>query len=100
VRVSGTACSVVCASSLANEDRATSMNLCNMIGSSLVLGLFRGLISVPAPLLGGLIWDAIGPQYVFLTAIGLDLCIRLPLLIGMPETLGGRFNVESTMCAE
>lgn len=61
-----------------------------------VLGLFRGLISVPAPLLGGLIWDAIGPQYVFLTAIGLDLCIRIPLLVGMPETLGGRFNVEPT----
>jgi len=60
-----------------------------------VLGLFRGLIGVPAPLLGGLIWRVAGPEYLFLAAIGLDLFVRLPLLLGMPETLGGRFNVES-----
>jgi len=30
----------------------------------------------------------IGPHYLFLTFVGLDLLIRVPLLIGMPETLG------------
>ena len=38
-------------------------------------------------LLAGLIWDNIGPEYLFFTVIGLDLFIRIPLLIKMPETL-------------
>jgi MFS family permease len=52
-----------------------------------VIGLFRGLVSIPAPILGGLIWEQIGPQYVFLAAIGIDLCLRLPLLASVRETL-------------
>ena len=35
----------------------------------------------------GAIWDNIEPQYVFLTVIGLDLLVKMPLLISMPETL-------------
>jgi len=34
----------------------------------------------------GIIWDSIGPQYIFVTIMALDL-IRVPLLMGMPETL-------------
>lgn len=45
--------------------------------------------------LAGLIWDKIGPQYVFLTFIALDLAIRMPLLISMPETLETSFPVEA-----
>jgi MFS family permease len=52
-----------------------------------VIGLFRGLLSIPAPMLGGLIWEHIGPQYVFLAAIGIDVCLRLPLLALVGETL-------------
>jgi MFS family permease len=52
-----------------------------------VISLFRGLLSIPAPTLGGLIWEHIGPQYVFLAAIGVDLCLRLPLLASVRETL-------------
>jgi len=52
-----------------------------------VVGLFRGLLSIPAPILGGLIWEHIGPQYVFLAAIGIDICLRLPLLALSRETL-------------
>ncbi len=37
--------------------------------------------------IAGIIWDTLGPEYVFLTVMGLDVIIRLPLLIGMPETL-------------
>jgi MFS family permease len=57
-------------------------------------GLFRGIVSVPAPILGGWIWDFAGPQYLFVTAIGLELVFRIPLLLSMPETLGGRFNAR------
>ena len=52
-----------------------------------VVGLFRGLLSIPAPLVGGLIWEHVGPQYVFLAAIGIDVCLRLPLLALTRETL-------------
>jgi len=52
-----------------------------------VVGLFRGLLSIPAPTLGGLIWEHIGPQAVFLAAIGIDLLVRLPLLALSRETL-------------
>jgi MFS family permease len=52
-----------------------------------VVGLFRGLLSVPAPTLGGLIWEHVGPQYVFLAAIGIDVCLRLPLLALTREKL-------------
>jgi hypothetical protein len=37
--------------------------------------------------LSGLIWDRIGPHYVFLTYVSLDLVLRAPLLVSMPETL-------------
>jgi MFS family permease len=52
-----------------------------------VVGLFRGLLGIPAPMMGGLIWEHIGPQYVFFAAIGIDVCVRLPLLAMIRETL-------------
>jgi MFS family permease len=52
-----------------------------------VIGLFRGVLSIPAPIVGGLIWEHIGPQYVFLAAIAIDICLRLPLLALVKETL-------------
>jgi MFS family permease len=51
-----------------------------------VMTLFRlcacGLTSLGA----GLIWDNISPQWVFLTVIALDAFIKIPILIGLPET--------------
>ncbi len=52
-----------------------------------LLGLFAGLVTIPAPLLGGLIWRELGPMYVFLIPIVLDLLLRVPLLATVPETL-------------
>lgn len=51
-----------------------------------IINFFRMLLTAGAAYLAGAIWDNIGPQYLFLTIIGLDLFIRMPLLIGMPET--------------
>lgn len=42
--------------------------------------------------LGGIIWDRMGPQYVFLTFIAVDFFLRAPLLMRMPETLRLRFS--------
>jgi MFS family permease len=52
-----------------------------------VLGLFRGLVTIPAPLIGGLIWRELGPMYVFLVPLAVDLLLRIPLLTTIPETL-------------
>jgi len=54
----------------------------------------RLLLAAGGAYLSGIIWDNVGPQYVFLTVIGLDLFIRIPLLIGMPETLDLRKSAE------
>ena len=53
-----------------------------------VMRFFRLLLAAGVAYLAGVIWDHIGPEYVFLIAVGLDILIRIPLLIGMPETLG------------
>jgi len=59
-----------------------------------IIGFFRLLVSAFTAFLAGVIWDNIGPQYVFLAVVGIDLFIRIPLLIGMPETLGSRMRTE------
>ena len=52
-----------------------------------LIGLIRGLVSIPSPLLAGLIWEHIGPRYVFIFAVLLDAAVRLPLLASIGETL-------------
>ncbi len=61
-----------------------------------IVGLFRGLFSIPAPLLGGLIWTHFNPMYVFLIPIILDLFLRLPLLATIPETLNSKIARSQT----
>jgi len=51
-----------------------------------ILELFRGLVGVAAPAIGGLIWDSIGPAYVFIFLIVTELA-KMLLLTGVPETL-------------
>lgn len=51
-----------------------------------ILGLSRMGLAAIMTYACGLIWDHVGPQYVFWLIIVFYL-IRLPLLIGMPETL-------------
>jgi MFS family permease len=53
-----------------------------------VMRFFRLLLAAGVAYLAGVIWDHLGPQYVFLVAIAIDALVRIPLLIGMPETLG------------
>jgi MFS family permease len=48
---------------------------------------FRMLTNAGFTVLAGIIWDRIGPQYVFLAFVGLDLVLRMPLLLSMSETL-------------
>jgi len=62
-----------------------------------ILRFFRMMFGAATVYLAGVIWDNIGPQYVFLVVIGLDLFIRIPLLIGMPETLGSRLGTRGVL---
>ena len=59
-----------------------------------IIRFFRMLFAAGAVYLAGVIWDNIGPQYLFLSVIAFDLLIRIPLLIGVPETLGLRAGTE------
>ena len=55
---------------------------------------FSMLLAAGAVYLAGVIWDNVGPQYLFLSIIAFDLLIKIPLLIGMPETLGLQVGTE------
>jgi MFS family permease len=57
-----------------------------------IIRFVRLLLSAVSAFAAGVIWDNLGPQYVFLCVIGLDLFIRIPLLLGMPETLSLRIG--------
>lgn len=52
-----------------------------------MLALFAGLLTIPAPIIGGIIWRELGPIYVFLIPIALDLLLRVPLLSSVADTL-------------
>ena len=52
-----------------------------------LLGLFTGLLTIPASIVGGVIWEQLGPVYVFLIPLGLDLLFRIPLLTTVSDTL-------------
>ena len=58
-----------------------------------IMRFFRMLLAAGTVYLAGVIWDSIGPQYLFLIIVGMDV-LRILLLIGMPETLGLRVGVE------
>jgi MFS family permease len=48
---------------------------------------FRMVLSAILALTAGIVWDRIGPQYIFIIFVGIDLLIRMPLLVSIPETL-------------
>ncbi len=67
------------------------------IGIARVVKMF---VSATLVLVAGAIWDRLGPQYVFLAFVAIDLGIRLPLLVSMPETLGIRFAAQPVPLAD
>lgn len=55
---------------------------------------FKMLLGAVLALTSGIIWDKFGPQYVFIGFVIMDLLIRMPLLISIPETL--QSNLQSS----
>ena len=52
-----------------------------------LIGFVTGLMSIPAPVIGGFIWERFGPEWVFMLITALDLLVLTPLLYTVPETL-------------
>jgi MFS family permease len=52
-----------------------------------LLGLFGGLAGILAPIVGGIVWETFGPNYVFAIAFALNIFLALPLMRRIPETL-------------
>jgi MFS family permease len=52
-----------------------------------LIGFFTSLVSIPAPIVGGLIWARFGPEWVFIIVTIIDLLILAPILSTVPETL-------------
>lgn len=50
-----------------------------------ILFFFQMLSQAVITLFAGIIWDRLGPQYVFLIPIVLDIFVRIPLLAGIRE---------------
>ncbi len=61
---------------------------------------FRMLFNACLASVAGLIWDMLGAQYVFLVFIGLDIVLRMPLLVSMPETLRLQLKSRVTLRSE
>jgi MFS family permease len=56
---------------------------------------FKMAMAAVLALCAGLIWDRIGPQFIFLIFVAVDLVVRLPLLMVLPETLHVKFRPRS-----
>lgn len=56
-----------------------------------IIGLFRGLVSIASPTLGGIIWETIGSEYIFYFLIATQLG-KLLILVTIPfqETITGK----------
>ncbi len=52
-----------------------------------ILMLFRSFVSIPAPVIGGILYQAVDPAMLFLLPLAIDLFLRLPTLVTAPETL-------------
>ena len=52
-----------------------------------ILGLFAGIVSIVAPIIGGMIWETLGPTFLFLIATFIKITITLLLVATIKETL-------------
>ncbi len=48
---------------------------------------FKMVLSAGMALVAGVVWDEVGPRYIFVIFVGIDLLVRMPLLIRLEETL-------------
>ena len=49
-----------------------------------IVGMFAGLVNIPAPIIGGILWNTFSPDYIFLIPT-LILVILIPIMFSMPN---------------
>jgi MFS family permease len=52
-----------------------------------MLMLFDNVVRIPAPIIGGILYETVGPTLLFMLPIAIDLLLRLPVLLMTRETL-------------
>jgi len=52
-----------------------------------MVGLVQSLAAMAAPIVGGYLWEGLGPATIFAAATAIDLLVAVPLIRSLPETL-------------
>ena len=52
-----------------------------------MVGVVQSLAAMAAPIIGGYLWEGLGPQAIFAVVTAVDLVIAVPLVLALPETL-------------
>jgi len=52
-----------------------------------MLMMFNNLARIPAPIIGGILYQLVDPAILFLLPVAIDLFLRFPTLVTVPETL-------------
>lgn len=60
-----------------------------------VVRFFSSMFSALMAALGGIIYDQLGGQWIFIIYIACEICIRLTLLFSLPETLHHKVDEEA-----
>lgn len=60
-----------------------------------VVRFFSSMFSALMAALAGIIYDHLGGQWIFILYIACEICIRLPLLFSLPETLHHKVDEEA-----
>ncbi|KON30628.1 hypothetical protein AC482_03440 [miscellaneous Crenarchaeota group-15 archaeon DG-45] len=50
-----------------------------------ILGMFNGVVSIAAPVVGGYVWASVGPSYLFLIPLAISILVKIPILTTVPE---------------
>jgi MFS family permease len=51
------------------------------------INTLRSMVRIPAPIFGGILWTYIDPSVPFILLVLVDLLIRMPIFLTIPETL-------------
>jgi MFS family permease len=52
-----------------------------------MLMLFDNIVRIPAPIIGGILYETVGPTVLFVLPVIIDLFLRIPILLSTHETL-------------
>jgi MFS family permease len=60
-----------------------------------ITSTFGSFFRIPAPIIGGFLYEGANPSLIFLVPLALDLCVRLPLIaFKVPETMAKKTTIE------